>query len=312
MTTVLLTGANGFIGQHCLPLLVARGYDVHSISLRKPVATLPGVVWHELDLLTPGAPTNVIHQVQPDFLLHLAWYAVPGKFWEASENIEWVRASLELFSSFAANNGKRAIGAGSCAEYESNAGECVEGKTPLLPATLYGTCKNALGSILASFSRQTGFSSAWGRIFFLYGPHEPPSRLVAYVVQSILRAEPALCSDGNQVLDFLHVEDVASAFVALLESRVQGPVNIGSGRPVAVRDLLQEIGAQLGRPDLIRLGARESSSGVSRIWASTERLTKEVDWKPHYDLASGIRHTIEWWHGSVEKPAVSAVRRAQK
>src|SRR6202790_4494362 len=108
----------------------------------------------------------------------------------------------------------------------------MENSTPLLPTTLYGTSKHALERMLHSSSQQMGFSSAWGRIFFLYGPHEEPSRLVAYVVQSLLRAEPALCSDGNQVLDFVHVEDVASAFVALLESKVEGPVNIASGRAV--------------------------------------------------------------------------------
>jgi nucleoside-diphosphate-sugar epimerase len=298
MSSVLVTGASGFIGRQCLPNLVAKGYDVHALSRRKPTTPLPGVSWHDLDLLTPGTPSEVIHQVQPAFLLHLAWYAAPVKFWEAAENIDWVRASLELLSAFAANHGERVIAAGSCAEYQINAGECFELKTPLLPSTLYGTCKHAFGRILDSFSRQTGLSSAWGRIFFLYGPYEHPSRLIAYVVQSLLRGEPALCSDGRQALDFMHVEDAASAFIALLENKIQGPVNIASGRPVAVRDLLQEIGMQLGRPELIRLGERESSSEDSRIWANVDRLTREVGWKPRYDLASGIHQIIEWSRNS--------------
>ncbi len=298
MTSVLVTGASGFIGRQCLPILVAKGYDVHALS-RRQLATPPrGVSWHDLDLLRQGAPTEVIHQVQPDFLLHLAWYAAPGKFWEARENIDWVRASLELLSAFAANNGKRLVAAGSCAEYEINAGECLEQKTPLLPATLYGTCKCAFGRILDSFSRRTELSSAWGRLFFLYGPYEHPSRLISYVVQSLLRGDPALCSDGKQVLDFMHVEDAASAFVALLENKIQGPVNIASGRPVEVRDLLQEIGIQLGRAELIRLGERGSGSEVSWIWANVDRLTREVGWKPRYDRASGIQQIIEWWRNA--------------
>ncbi len=310
MSSVLVTGASGFIGRQCLPILVAKGYDVHALSRRQLATPLPGVSWHELDLLRQGTPSEVIHQVQPDFLLHLAWYAIPGKFWEARENIDWVRASLELLSAFAAHNGKRVIAAGSCAEYDLNPGECLEEETPLFPATLYGTCKHAFGTILESFSRRTGLSAAWGRIFFLYGPYEHPSRLIAYVVQSLLDGEPALCSDGQQVLDFLHVEDAASAFVALLENKIEGPVNIASGGPVAVHDLLQEIGMQLGRPELIRLGARESSSAVSRIWANVDRLTKEAGWKPHYDLASGIQQTIEWWRSSAGLRARDAVREA--
>jgi nucleoside-diphosphate-sugar epimerase len=312
MSSVLVTGASGFIGRQCLPVLVAKGYDVHALSRRQLATPLPGVSWHELDFLRQGAPSEVMQHVQPEFLLHLAWYAVPGKFWEARENIDWVRASLELLSAFAANNGKRVIAAGSCAEYEINAGECLEEKTPLLPATLYGTCKHAFGRILDSFTRRTDLSSAWGRIFFLYGPYEHPSRLIAYVVQSLLRGEPALCSESKQVLDYMHVEDAASAFVTLLESEIQGPVNIASGRPVMVRDLLQEIGMQLGRPELIRLGERKSSSEVSRIWANVDRLTREVGWKPHYDLASGIHQTIEWWRNSAGLRADDPTREANQ
>jgi nucleoside-diphosphate-sugar epimerase len=177
---------------------------------------------------------------------------------------------------------------------------------------LYGTCKCAFGKILDSFSRQTELSSAWGRLFFLYGPHEHPSRLVSYVVQSLLRGDSALCTDGTQVLDFMHVEDAASAFVALLENKIQGPVNIASGRPVAVRDLLQEIGIRLGRPELIRLGERESSSEVSSIWANVDRLTREVGWKPHYDRASGIQQIIEWWRNSAAFRAEDSAREANK
>jgi nucleoside-diphosphate-sugar epimerase len=97
----------------------------------------------------------------------------------------------------------------------------------------------------------------------------------------------------------MHVEDAASAFVALLESEVQGPVNIGSGNPVAVRDVLQEIGQQLGRLELVRFGARSSMLDPYRFWANTQRLTDEVNWTPHYDLTRGIKQTIEWWRGSL-------------
>jgi nucleoside-diphosphate-sugar epimerase len=296
MSRVLITGATGFIGRHCLQILTTKGYDVHAVSRRaSPESALPRLTWHERNLLLPGCPTDLIAKVKPECLLHLAWYTVPAKYWEARENVEWVRASLELFHAFADNGGSRLVAAGTCAEYGSVDGECKENKTPLFPTTLYGVSKHGLERILYFWSLRTGMSSAWGRTFFLYGPHEHPSRVVAYVVLSLLRGEPALCSEGTEVMDFMQVTDAASAFVSLLESKVQGPVNIGSGRPVSLHRVLEEIGAQLSKLDLIRFGTRGSKHASQAFWANTQRLANEVGWKPQYDLAGGIRQTIEWW-----------------
>ena len=308
MNELLVTGASGFIGRHCLPLLIAKGYEVHALSLRPEPYTIPGVSWHRGDLLQPGCAAALMRQLRPRSLLHLAWYAVPGKFWEARENLEWLLASMELLLAFADNGGERFVGAGTCAEYEWNdgknendlsGGECSEDRTSLLPSTLYGSSKHALERIAHFSRRQTGLSSAWGRIFFLYGPHEHPVRLVAYAVQSLLRGEPAFCSEGSQVRDFLHVTDVAAAFVSLLQSEVEGPVNIASGKPTSIRRVLEEIGQQTGRTELLRFGARPSGAEAARIWGNVRRLKEEVGFSPQYDLAGGMQQTIEWWRRSL-------------
>jgi nucleoside-diphosphate-sugar epimerase len=299
MKKVLITGASGFVGRNCVPLLVAKGYEVHATTHQRLLKQVsPGICWHEADLLSPGIVANLVHRIQPDALLHLAWYAVPGKFWEARENLDWVRASQELLSAFTENGGKRLVAAGSCAEYDSTAGECVENMTPLLPATLYGKSKHAVEEFIQSSTRKSGPSFAWGRIFFMYGPNEPPTRVVAYVIRCLLQEEPALCSKGTQNLDFLHVEDVASAFIALLESEVQGPVNIGSGEANPLRVVLEEIGRQMQRSELIQFGAHQPEAQPVSYWAKTQRLTKEVGWTPQYNLTSGLAQTINWWRNS--------------
>ena len=296
MKKVLVTGGNGFIGRHCLPLLQAQGYEVHAFDLKVDKAGHPDVKWHKVDLLDSAQLSILMAQVQPTHLLHLGWYAIPGKFWTSMENFRWVQASLDLLQTFVSYGGHRVIMAGTCAEYDWKYGYCSEGITPLLPATLYGACKHSLQVMLHAFSRQTGLSSAWGRVFFLYGPYEHPERLVSSVIRSVLKGDPALCSHGNQIRDFLHVEDVASAFVNIMESDVQGPVNIASGRPICLKEVIIKIGEKTGRPDLIRLSEKAvPEDDPPLLIADIRRLREEVNWSVLYTLDEGIDKTIRWW-----------------
>lgn len=295
MKKVLVTGASGFIGRHCLPFLATRGYEVHAISIKAEDAR-PGIRWHTADLLVPSVARELIAEIKPTHLLHFSWYTEPGKYWTSPENLRWVEASLELLQAFAVQGGTRVVVAGTCAEYDWRYGYCSERITPLLPATLYGVCKHALHLMLEAFSAQAGVSSAWGRIFLLYGPHEHPDRLVSSVIRSLLKGEPARCSHGDQIRDFLHVEDVASAFVALLDSTVTGPVNIASGKPVDVKQVVNTIADNLNARDLLQLGARpESENEPPLLLADVSRLRNEVHWHPKYDLHKGIEQTIDWW-----------------
>jgi nucleoside-diphosphate-sugar epimerase len=94
------------------------------------------------------------------------------------------------------------------------------------------------------------------------------------------------------------VEDVAAALVALLASDVSGPVNIASGQPVALKDIIKEIAIRLNGADLIRLGAlTRSQEEPELLVADVRRLSREVGWSPQYDLSQGLERTIKWWEG---------------
>jgi len=293
---VLVTGAGGFIGRHCLPVLISNGFEVHAADIFVPDDKPGGLHWHQVDLLDTKQTHELIAAIHPTHLLHFAWYVKPGEYWNSPENIRWVEGSLHLLRTFHMNGGKRIVMAGTCAEYDWSGGHCSEHVTPLVPATLYGTCKNALQHILKDFSRVTGLSSAWGRIFFLYGPHENPKRLVSSVILNLLQNKTAPCSHGNQIRDFLHVEDVASAFVSLLTSHVNGSVNIASGRPVTLREIVLAAADCLNARKRVQFGALSAlEHEPPLIVGDNRRLANEVGWHPHYDLATGIAQTVRYW-----------------
>lgn len=296
MKKVIVTGAGGFIGSHCLPLLVAAGYEVHAVTTHPVRPEGQGVFWHSLDLLDYKEIRKLFSEVRSTHLLHLAWLTEHGAYWDSIKNLQWLTAGVEILQRFAEAGGERIVMAGTCAEYDRHYGFCTEGLTPLNPDSVYGCCKNCLQQLSASFCSQTGLSWAWGRIFFLYGPREKPLRLVPSVISALLQNKVARCTQGEQTRDYLYVKDVAGAFVKVLESRFVGPLNIASGRAVTVRDMVNAIAGQIGRPDLIQFGALAEKRGEPPvILADTRRLSEVIGWKPEYDLNRGLVETISYW-----------------
>jgi nucleoside-diphosphate-sugar epimerase len=299
VSRVLLTGASGFVGRHALVALAAGGHEVHAVA-RQRGPEVAGTVWHEADLL---AGCEVVSAVEPEILVHLAWYAEHGKFWSSLENLRWVAASLELLRRFAAAGGRRAVIAGSCAEYEWSRERYSE-SSPLRPATLYGATKHALHVIAAALAEQEDVELAWGRLFFLYGPDEAPERFVAALIVAMLRGEPAPMTEGSQVRDFLHTADAGAAFAALADSAVTGPVNVASGNATVLRELATLIAQRVGTPELLRLGARPMRAGEPpSLLADVRRLREEVGWSPSIGLGEGLGLVISWWR---ERLATSA------
>jgi nucleoside-diphosphate-sugar epimerase len=288
---VLLTGASGFIGSHALAALAERGFEIHAVG-RTPPDKLPAR-FHRADLLSPQEVRAAVRAIAPTHLLHFAWHVEPGRFWDAPENLDWTGASLLLLRAFAEAGGRRAVFAGSCAEYQWGGQPLDEVLTPCTPATLYGVAKNASRQIAEAYAATTGLSLAWGRVFFLYGPGEKPGRLVSAAIAALSAGQAFPTTEGTQRRDFLHVADVAGGFAALVDSDVRGAVNVASGAAVPIRSVLLTIAELVGGAHLLNFGARPmAANDPPVIEASVARLFEEVGYRLRFDLASGLRDAV--------------------
>lgn len=297
----MVTGASGFIGQHLVRKLADQGHEV--VAAIRPGGRLN---WQEeacrsarvaeFDLSRASSVRSAIRSASPEIAIHLAWYAAPGAYWTSPANLDCVTMSLGLARALAECGCRKLIAVGSCAEYDWRYGLLSEESTPLVPRTLYGACKNALRQMLETFCDEASMQFAWTRIFYLYGPGEKKERLVPTVICSLLDGEKARCSRGEQVRDFLHVEDVAAAISAVATSEFTGVVNVGSGQRTKVRTIVETIARILGREDAIVLGAMaENPADPPSLVADVSRLKQVVGWRPAHSLEEGLTSTIDWW-----------------
>ncbi len=309
MKRVLVTGASGFIGRHALAGLKRRGFEIQAVaskphSEKPPSAAGSGPRWLVADLLDARRAEALLREFKPTHLLHFAWDVPHGAYWESTSNFDWVRASLDLLRTFREQGGRRAVLAGTCAEYDWSHGRCSEASTPREPGTTYGRCKHALQLLAHAYAEQSGLSAAWGRIFFPYGPYERPERLIPSVIRSLLVGREAAVSHGSQVRDLMYVQDVADAFVALLDSEAQGAINVASGQPVTLKSVLERIADRLQGRHLVRFGAvPQAPNDVPLLVADVRRLNEEVGFAPGTSLEQGLEHTIEWWRSRSPEPA---------
>jgi dTDP-4-dehydrorhamnose 3,5-epimerase len=316
---VLVTGASGFVGRHCLEPLIKRGFDVHATGHSDQLTTPVDVTWHQCDLSETNSVDALVQQVRPTHLLHLAWVTEPRSFWTSCANSQWMDASTKLYRAFYANGGSRIVGTGSCAEYQWSSEILSETQSIEQPASLYGQSKLAtwhyVQALCAAQRSNTAQcrgtvkseqkpTAAWARLFFLYGPHGHSSRMPAALVSSLLNGELARCSHGNQLRDYLFIQDAAEAIVTILDSTAEGVVNVGSGKPTRILDMAHEVADQLNARDRLRIGAIESSPDEpATIVAETSRLRNELGWRPVIPLEHGIQHTIAWWRTQINTKA---------
>lgn len=293
MKKVLITGATGFIGSQIVSELLRRGYEVHSLVYPAPVSEQKGLFQYAMNLMDSETIKKFLSEHKFENLIHLAWYVGP-KCHVHNLNMDWNIATLNLLNAFVENGGKCFLGAGTCSEYEYKYGYLLEDETPTDPQTLYGNSKHAIFNIAKVFCKQNGCRFKWPRIFNLYGPNEKLQRLMPSVINSCLNGEDVKVSDCLKFQDYLHVEDTARGIVDVFESDLEGAVNICSGKPVQLREIVNKIAELTDFKGNILWGAIPAAFGDDVVVGNNEKL-RSIGWQPKYTLEEGLKQTINWW-----------------
>jgi len=237
---VAVTGASGFIGRHILAELACHPLEV--IAATRDAAKLADIAGNvhvvELDL-SNLQPDDYERLHRPDVLIHLAWGGLPD--YKSLHHFEMELPRQYLFLKGLVQAGLPSLlVTGTCFEYGMQAGALSEDMTPL-PCTPYGYAKDALRRQLEFLRGKHPFALTWARLFYLYGDGQSKNSLLPQLKEAVARGDAAFnMSGGDQLRDFLPANEVAAILVALaLRQKDAGVVNVCSGKPISVRNLVE-------------------------------------------------------------------------
>jgi dTDP-6-deoxy-L-talose 4-dehydrogenase (NAD+) len=260
---VFVTGSTGFVGKQILSSLLEKDVSI-VVAVRKASATkLPKS--HKLE--KPIYTDNIFeeneswwrkHLKDIDTVLHVAWYAEPGKYQYSTENMNCLMGTLRMARVASEYSVKRIVGIGTCLEYAESK-QPLAINSPLYASSPYAACKLATYYALSGLAPQYGVEFAWCRLFYLYGEGEDERRLVPTIRKNISQDLPVELTSGNQVRDFLNVREAGQQIAKITLERESGAFNICSGKPVTVREFAQSIADEYGKRDLLQFGARKEN-----------------------------------------------------
>ena len=288
---IFITGGSGFIGQPLLKRL--REHELLVLG-RQPLPELPEGSQHLVgNLMNRKDWKPALNNFAPDAAIHLAWDGLPD--YSLSRCMENFNATLHLWETLAEVGCRKIISAGTCWEYGELQGKLAEDANPT-KTNLFASFKSALRKIGESLAadNENEIEFVWGRIFFAYGPGQRETSLIPQCIQAFREGRRPEVRTPTAINDFIHVDDVASALTALVEtSGVHGTFNIGSGRPVQVGELVQSLEKLIennseGLPPPMDESSKKAEAGKG-FWANPEKIKDATGWEASISLEAGLK-----------------------
>lgn len=290
---VLVTGATGFIGRHLCRALLALGAEVTGLSRSAETSTVPkGVRPLAVDLCGLGEVEAAMDHVRPNLIFHLGAHvtARPDRelvlpMFEAN-----AAGTIHLLMAALARGCERFVLIGSA--------EALDATNELGPNSPYSASKLVAEIYGQMFYRLYGLPVVCVRPFLTYGPEQEATKLIPYTILTLLQRANPLLTTGNRVCDAIYVEDVVRGLLmaAVAPASILGErIDLGSGKGMTIRELVETIVTLLDSPGAPIFGAIPDRPNEPTIEADLERTRSLLGWTPHWSLEGGLRETVTWY-----------------
>lgn len=318
---VLVTGAAGYIGSHAVKSVLASGHRVvalDNLSRGHRVSLPSDLPFVEADVRDTARVASVLRSEHIDCVMHFAAFAYVG---ESVENPllyydNNTGGTLSLLKAVEQSECRRVVFSSTCATYGEPDSMPIGEETPQNPINPYGASKLFSERMLRELGRKLpSFSCAMLRYFNVAGTatdgtlgehHEPETHLIPVILQTALGIREKLVvfgddyatPDGTCIRDYIHVEDLVEAHVAVMEALRPGDqrvYNLGIGRGYSVKEILDAARSVIGRPLAVEMGPRRPGDPPA-LYADASKIFRELGWKAkRTDVAATIESAWKWF-----------------
>ncbi|MGO4389119.1 NAD-dependent epimerase/dehydratase family protein [Microvirga sp. 2YAF29] len=296
--TALVTGGTGFIGTALSRRLTQSGIKT-TVLARPGASTPPDCEVVSIPDLSRHAVTSALAGYRFDAVFHLAAYGVAPADRDPRLVFDVNVGGTDAIIHVAAETGaKSVVFLGSCSEYRDLVqGQLVEEDAPIGVSRLYGGSKAVAGVWGQALAAQLGVGFQWLRLFNVFGPGEGASRLIPALISRLKANETVALSPGEQVRDFLYIDDVVTGILLAAEASLRGqhgPFNLCSGKPITVKEIALAVADVMGKPyDLLGFGdLNYRPDDIHWLVGSPNRFHRATGFRPQMPLLTGIEQMI--------------------
>ena len=308
--TVLVTGADGFIGSHLTEELVKKGAKVKALSQYnsfnnwgwlEQVSCLNDIEVLSGDIRDPHYCKHITKGV--DVVFHLAaLIAIPYSYIAPTSYVDTnVTGTLNICQAALDNGCERIIHTSTSEVYGTAQYVPIDEKHPLQPQSPYSASKIGADNMAMSFFNAFDLPLTIARPFNTYGPRQSARAVIPTIISQIANGTKEIkLGDLSPTRDFNYVLDTCTGFIALAESdkTVGETFNIGSNFEISIQDTFELIKKIMQSdvdfvvdPQRIRPGKSE----VQRLWCNNSKINELTGFKPDFTIEAGLKETIDWF-----------------
>jgi nucleoside-diphosphate-sugar epimerase len=293
-SSVLVTGASGFIGAHLCRRLCQSGARVTGVYLNSSAPKEEGPEWLRLDLTDLEAVREAMRTVRPDYIFHLAG-SVQGR-----QELDAVIPTFENNLATTVNILVAAQESGCCKRLViANSQEEPGGDdADAVPVSPYAASKFAASAYARMFNALYRFPVVMARIFMVYGPGQRDfTKLVPYTILQALNGKAPEITRGMRKIDWVYVDDLVAGLLQLAgRSGIDGQtIDLGSGQAHTIRETVEEILQQINPALEGAFGAVPERLMEREPIADSEQTMSTIGWRPEVSLPEGLARTIAWY-----------------